>query len=158
MQALHPSIGIRDGDAVAYLPGAMSLAAGRGYTSLAGELLNHWAPGYSWLLHWFDAPLAAAQTVNYISAGVAAAGVCWLARLADWTRTQALGVTSAITFGFVRSFASNAAPDALAHAIFLWGVALVARRPLAMECRRPLDPSHPAQVDRNRRGARRGCC
>ena len=92
---LHPRIGVRDGDAFAYITGAMSLRAHQGYVDLSGHALNHWPPGYSWWLSQFSQPLLAAQMVNYFTFGLAVAALFWNARGARWTveTAVALGLT-----------------------------------------------------------------
>ncbi len=124
---LHPRIGVRDSDAVAYLTGAMSLAAGRGYVDLLGHPLNHWPPGYSWLLSMWQDPLRGSQLINYSAGGACAALLFRLARLLGWASTPALCVTAVLTTGFLRGVATNASPDVLTYAGFLWAATAWAR-------------------------------
>jgi hypothetical protein len=120
LAVLHPRIGVRDADAVAYVVGAMSMRAGRGYVDLMGGPLNHWPPGYSWLLSFSSEPIFASQAVNYAAYGLCTGLLFRLARAAGWPRFSALCVTVAIVVGFLRGVATNTAPDILTYAAFVW--------------------------------------
>jgi hypothetical protein len=116
---LHPTIGVRDVDAYAYVTGAMSLRAGHGYVDLLGQRLNHWPPGYSWLLSWFPQPTRAAAWLNDLGFGVAVSALWRVAVLAGWEVKAASGMAIAVGMGFLRGVATNAAPDILIYAAFL---------------------------------------
>lgn len=117
---LQPRIGIRDEDAYSYIVGAYSIQAGAGYRDLSGALLNHYPPGYSFILSLFPSPLWAALLLNCLSVG---GGVALVHRLAvkdgKWTEPAALGLALAIGFIFLRRLAGNAAPEALSYTLFL---------------------------------------
>jgi len=115
----QPRIGVLDQDAYAYIVGAYSLQTGSGYRELVGEALNHWPPGYSWLLSLFSNPLAAAQLINYISFGCAVALTFLLGRRARWATVTAMCVALVLGAGFFKHLATNAAPDILTYAAFL---------------------------------------
>src|ERR1700690_3268270 len=68
---MQPRISVSDSDACAYTEGACSLHDGHGYQDADGNQLNHWPPGYSWLLSLFPDPLRAALVINYVFLGVA---------------------------------------------------------------------------------------
>ncbi len=121
---LNPRIGIRDIDAYAYIIGARSIAAGRGYTDLAGAYLNHWPPLYSYVLSRFPEPLPAALAVNYVCLGLAAALLYLVLRRCGWQMAAAAGVTIAFAAGFFRVLATAAKPDIIAFALFLAGLYL----------------------------------
>src|SRR5688572_16118707 len=76
---LHPRIGIPDVDAHASIIGAHSLKRGHGYRDLHNAPLNHWPPGYSWLISLARNPVMAAQVINYLSFGGAVAMLFLLA-------------------------------------------------------------------------------
>jgi hypothetical protein len=130
----QPRIGVLDQDAYAYIVGAYSLQAGSGYRELVGEALNHWPPGYSWLLSLFSNPLAAAQLINYVSFGCAVAVTFLLARRARWTTVPAVCVALVLGAGFFKHLATNAAPDILTYAAFLTATYLFITGSAASRC------------------------
>jgi hypothetical protein len=69
MFLLHPRLGIRDGDAFAYIMGGALCGLGAEYRSLIGEAFNHWPPGYSLLLSLFPDP-SGAGTLHYVGCGI----------------------------------------------------------------------------------------
>lgn len=117
---LWPRVGVRDVDAYSYLVGAYSLQAGRGYVSLSGAALNHWPPGYSWLLSWFATPLRGAWLINNLAWGAVAALIYAHARRSAWERSAAWGVALALACNFCAAFATNVSPDTLTYAVFLF--------------------------------------
>lgn len=125
--ALHPRVGVRDGDAYAYIIGAIQLRAGHGYKDLLGGSLNHFPPGYSALLAIFPDPFIAAALINALAFGLACVAVYQLLRQADWNNTSATGLSCAIGAGLFRILATAAHPDILCYAMFLWAVLLYRR-------------------------------
>ena len=121
---LQPNIGIRSVDAYAYIVGSFSIHDGKGYVSLGGELLNHWPPGYSFILSLFSSPIFAAQIINYLSFGLSIGLIYFLARKNNWACSSALGFSLAIGFGFFRSLVNNVMPDILTYAVFLLACAI----------------------------------
>lgn len=119
---LHPLLGIRDVDAYAYLIGARSLQSTGAYRSLSGEALNHWPPGYSFLLSAFPEPYTAALWVNYLSVGLSVAFLYLLLRRANWERVSALGLTVSLASGFFRLLADIVHADIFTYAVFLIGL------------------------------------
>ena len=112
-------IGVRDSDAFAYVVAAYSLQQGTGYRTLTGEPLNHWPPGYSWLLALFPDPLAAALVVNACAFGAAVGLAYALSRRAGWSTSTAVSLAVVLGAGFFRHLATNAEPDILVYAAFL---------------------------------------
>lgn len=121
---LHPQLGVRDMDGVAYIIGARSIRAGNGYRSLSGEGLNHWPPGYSLLLSVFPDSLAAAKATNYVSFGMVVGILYYLLRRSRWTWQAAAGLSVALASGFFRISASAAHADILAYALFLLALSM----------------------------------
>jgi Dolichyl-phosphate-mannose-protein mannosyltransferase len=122
---LQPRIGVRDEDAYSYIVGAYSIQAGMGYCDLSGSPLNHWPPGYSLILSLFPSPMQGALFLNYLSFGVAVVLIYQIARNSKkWTELSALGLALALGFIFLRRHASNAAPDILTYALFLFALFL----------------------------------
>jgi len=124
LYCLHPRLGIRDVDAFNYLIGAKSLSKGLGYQLLDGTPITPWPKGYSTILSFFDDPIVAAQSINYLSAGTASALMLALLCRAGWTVGTALCASLIIAFGFFRIMATNATPDMLTYALFLGAVTL----------------------------------
>lgn len=116
---LHPRIGIPDVDAHASILGAQSLQRGNGYRDLHGAPLNHWPPGYSFLLSLAPQPIVAAQVINYLAFGGAAAMLFLLALRTGWPARVALAFTIAFSFGLLRLLASMTKPDILTFFVFL---------------------------------------
>ena len=123
---MHHRVSVTDSDARCYIEGAYSLHAGTGYRDLTGERLNHWPPGYSWLLSLFPHPLQAALAINYLSLGVAVSCIYLLTQRAGWHYLASSGVALALGFGFFRSIATNAKPDMLTYGLFLVGAQCLA--------------------------------
>jgi hypothetical protein len=115
---LVPSIAVNNLDAFSYIEGARSLSRGTGYLSVDGHPLNHWPPGYSWILSFFTNPLAAAYWINLVSLGISAAFLLQVACAAGWSVPAARAFSAATGFGFLFSLATHAQPDILAYAIF----------------------------------------
>jgi hypothetical protein len=122
---LHSNIGINDIDAYAYIEGARSVRRGLGYVDPAGNALNHWPPGYSLLLSRFSDPLWASYWINALSLAVATSVLFLLALQSGWPSAAAVGLASAVGFGFFHSLASSAKPDILNYAVFLVAAFLV---------------------------------
>ena len=112
-------IGVRDSDAFAYVVAAYSLQHATGYRTLTGEPLNHWPPGYSWLLSLFADPLAAALLINACAFGAAVALTYALSRRAGWSTSTAASLAAVLGAGFFRHLATNAEPDIVVYATFL---------------------------------------
>ena len=119
---MQPRISVSDSDACAYTEGACSMQDGRGYVDARGYRLNHWPPGYSWLLSLFPDPLRGALVINYLALGVAVAFIYLLTQNAGWRPLASSGAALALGFGFFRSIAIFAKPDILAYALFLVGM------------------------------------
>jgi hypothetical protein len=117
---LHPRIGIVDVDAHACIIGAQSLRAGQGYRDLHGTPLNHWPPGYSFMLSLAPRPIIAAQVINYAAFAGAVAMLAVLAARAGWPRRFALAFATAFGFGLLRILASMAKPDILTFFVFFF--------------------------------------
>jgi hypothetical protein len=121
---LQPRIGVTDSDAEAYVLGANAFREGKGYVDRLGNPLNHWPPGYSILLSLAPEPKLASLVVNYLAFGGAVVLLWNLAVYSGWTCVQALGVSLAFGFGFLRHIAVEAKPDILTYALFLLGIRL----------------------------------
>jgi hypothetical protein len=121
---LQPRIAVSDSDAEAYLLGATSFRERNGYVDRLGEPLNHWPPGYSFLLSLAPNPKFASLVVNYLAFGLATVQLWSLAVYSGWTCGQALAVSLAFGFGFLRHLAVEAKPDILTYALFLLGLRL----------------------------------
>ena len=119
---MQPRISVSDSDACAYTEGACSLHDGHGYLDANGNRLNHWPPGYSWLLSLFPDPLRAALVINYTALGVAVAFIYLLTQNAGWCPLASSSAALALGFGFLRSLAVFAKPDIFAYALFLVGM------------------------------------
>ncbi len=119
---LQPRIAVSDSDAEAYLLGATSFHETNGYVDRLGAPLNHWPPGYSFLLSLAPNHKFASLAINYLAFGVATALLWRLAVYSGWTCVQALAVSLAFGFGFLRHLAVEAKPDILTYAIFLLGI------------------------------------
>ena len=115
----HSRSCVRDGDAYAYITGAMQMRAGHGYIDLLGNALNHFAPGYSLLLAIFPNQLLAAALINALAFGAACVLLFELARAHEWTVAGAASLSIALGAGFFRIVATNAKPDVLCYALFL---------------------------------------
>lgn len=124
---LHPRLAVRDVDGYGYIVGARSLRDGLGYRSLTGDPLNHWPPGYSWVLSLFHEPLAAAQLVNYLSFGAATGLLYYLLRRSGWSWQAGLGLSVVLASGFLRLLATMVHAEALTYAVFLLALALALR-------------------------------
>ena len=124
---LHPRIGINDVDAHGYILGAKSLNAGTGYRDLNGLPLNHWPPGYSFILSLTPNPIIGAQVINYLCFGGAVAMLFLLATHVGWPRTLATALAAGFGFGFLRILAMMAKPDILTFFVFLSGAWLYGR-------------------------------
>ncbi|MFI5301157.1 MAG: hypothetical protein ACHREM_23990, partial [Polyangiales bacterium] len=125
--ALHRRLGIIDSDAEGYVVGARALREGKGYVDTFGHPLNHWPPGYSWLLSFFREPLPVALVLNAVSFGVAVAGLGLLALEGGWTVSTASALASVIGFGLLRDLAVSAKPDILTYAAFFVAAVLYLR-------------------------------
>ena len=123
---MQPRISVSDSDACAYTEGACSIQDGHGYADAKGYLLNHWPPGYSWLLSLFPDPLRGASVINYLALGVAVVFIYLLTQNAGWRPLASSGAALALGFGFLRNIAIFAKPDILAYALFLVGVQCLA--------------------------------
>lgn len=121
----HPTMGLSDSDALAYVIGARSLASGHGYRDLLGAPLNHWPPGYSWLLSHASDPLVAAWWINTTSFAMCVALLFHLATRAGWARPTAYALCTWLAAGLMRGLASQAKPDILTYAVFFFAVTLV---------------------------------
>ena len=120
MWILLPRIGVRDGDAHAYIVGAYSLQSGNGYVTLDGTKINQWwPPGYSLLLSLFPQPLLASMVINYAALGGAIMLLYRIAIFRGWDRRIAIGAALALGFGFFRQIGSAARPDILNYSLFL---------------------------------------
>ncbi len=119
---LLPRIGITDVDAESYFLGARSLAQGRGYVDDFGIHLNHWPPGYSWLLSWWADPKPAALVINIICLGAAVALSAALALRNGWSLLQGLSVSLVLGFGLFLNIAGFAKPDILNYTVCLAAV------------------------------------
>ena len=119
---MQPRISVSDSDACAYTEGASSIQDGHGYRDANGNQLNHWPPGYSWLLSLFPHPLEAAVVINYMSLGLAVVFVSLLTQNAGWCPLASSSAALAFGFGFLRSIAIFAKPDIFTYALFLVGM------------------------------------
>ena len=119
---LQSRISITDCDAEAYIQGARSIRTGAGYVDAAGNHLNHWPPGYSFLLSFWADPLAGAFAINLISHGLASALTWILARREGWEAGHCLALAGIVAFGFFSDLTCYAKPDTLTYAGFLAGV------------------------------------
>jgi hypothetical protein len=125
---LHPRISIPDVDAHAAVIAAKSLQRDTGYRDLHGAPLNHWPPGYSFLLSLAPEPLIAALIINYTAFGGAVVMLLLLATEVGWPIRLAMSCAVAIGFGFLRLLACMAKPDILTFFIFLLGVWLYVKK------------------------------
>lgn len=118
---LHPRIGIPDVDAHASIVGAHSLKRGHGYHDLHGAPVNHWPPGYSWLISLAPNPVIAAQVINYLAFGGAVTMLFVLALHTGWPARLAVSFAVAFGFGLPRLLACMSKPDILTFFVFLLG-------------------------------------
>ena len=118
---LQPCITVTHLDAFSYIEGAISLARGDGYVSVEGDPLNHWPPGYSWLLSFFSRPLKASYWINAFSLAIAVFYLLRIVLRVGWPLFAGVGFASAAGFGFLSGLASSAMPEILTYAIFLGG-------------------------------------
>lgn len=125
---LQDRIGIRDCDDYAYITGAYSIQRGAGYTDLAGNPLNHWPPGYSFILSLFPDPIRAALFINYISFGLCVGLIYLLARKNDWHWQAALSLSLVMGPGWLRIIATETRPDILTYVLFLSGIYIYTER------------------------------
>jgi hypothetical protein len=116
---LHPRISIPDIDAHAAVIAAKSLQRSEGYRDLHGAPLNHWPPGYSFLLSLAPDPIRAALIINYGAFGAAVVMLFLLATEAGWSARLAVSCALALGFGLLRLLACMAKPDILTFFIFL---------------------------------------
>ena len=126
---VHPRIGIRDWDGWSYVVGAVSLRAGKGYRDLAGQPLNRWPPGYSFVLSQFGDPVWGAQVLNYGCYALALALLYRLLRRQGWEWQPALGLTVTLGAGFFRLLASLVHAEMLTYCVFFGALDLAVRRP-----------------------------
>lgn len=115
----QPRASITDCDAEAYAMGASSLRAGLGYAEPGGDGLNHWPPGYSWLLSLFADATAAAWWINLAALGAASWLLFALAVRAGWSGWRGLALTAIVGGGFFMRLGHEVKPDVLAYAGFL---------------------------------------
>jgi hypothetical protein len=120
IDVLHPRISIMDVDAHACILGAQSLRTGKGYRDLHGTPLNHWPPGYAFILSLAPQPIIAAQIINYASFAGAVTMLAVLAARAGWPRRLALALATAFGFGLLRILAFMAKPDILTFFLFFF--------------------------------------
>lgn len=119
---VQPRLGVTDCDAEAYVMGARSLRAGLGYIDLAGNHLNHWPVGYSWILSLFPIAQNAAWLINLLSLGVATLFILLLTARVGWPFWQRIALALIFGTGFFAHLSFYVKPDVLSYAVFLVGV------------------------------------
>jgi len=112
-------ISVADLDALSYVQGAFSLKTIGNYVNLNGNPLNHWSPGYSFLLSLIPLnPLKTAFIINLISLVICSYSIFKI--LEKQKIRESFLITIYITFGFLYSISIYAKPDILTFALFFF--------------------------------------
>jgi hypothetical protein len=131
---VFPNIGVSDCDAEAYITGAISIRSGDGYVDRIGKPLNHWPPGYSYILSFFLSPLAASKLVNYMSFGFCSLFLYLISVSFKWPLVSSLFFAFLLDFGFFADLSLSAKPDIFCYSVFLFSALLFLQSNLLIKC------------------------